>query len=112
MKSSISPATPRRILLWVLVLSLPIAFALALVGFIVLLPDTTKIEIATKNFAALVGLPVAAVFALLLVLGLQQASGPIKFEGLGFKFEGSAGQVVLWAVCFLVMAGAIKLLWQ
>ena len=42
--------------------------------------------------------------------GEQDTSGPVKFEGLGFKFEGTSGQVVLWVLYFLAIAGAIKLL--
>jgi hypothetical protein len=42
---------------------------------------------------------------------LEQTSGPIEFEGLGFKFKGASGPVVLWVFCFLAIAGAIKLVW-
>jgi hypothetical protein len=111
MVTKMTSPNPRRVLLWLLVIALPIALGMALVGFVLILPTDVKIEIAKRNLAALVGLPVAAVFALLLVLGLQQASGPIKFEGLGFKFEGASGQIILWVFTFLAMAGAIKLLW-
>ena len=104
-------ANPTLILTWVLALAMPVAATVVLAGFLNLIPYEVMLEIARKNFAAIVGLPVAAVFAVFLVVVLQQTSGPVKFEGLGFKFEGTSGQVVLWVLCFLAMAGAIKLLW-
>ena len=104
-------ANPTTILTWVLALAMPVAATVVLAGFLNLIPYEVMLEIARKNFAAIVGLPVAAVFAVFLVVVLQQTSGPVKFEGLGFRFEGTSGQVVLWVLCFLAMAGAIKLLW-
>lgn len=103
---------PTRVLTWVLAVVMPIAAAVVLTGFLNLIPHQEMLEITRKNFAAIVGLPVAAVFAVFLVVVLQQTSGPVKFEGLGFRFEGTSGQVVLWILCFLSMAGAIRLLWQ
>jgi hypothetical protein len=64
-----------------------------------------------EHFAVVMGLPAAAAGAFILVTLLRQTSGPIEFEGLGFKFRGAAGPIVMWLLCFLGMAGAIKLLW-
>lgn len=110
--STRSSPDPTRVLTWVLAVVMPIATAILLTGFLNLIPYQEMLEITRKNFAAIVGLPVAAVFAVFLVVVLQQTSGPVKFEGLGFRFEGTSGQVVLWTLCFLSMAAAIKLLWQ
>lgn len=104
-------SNPTRALTWVLVVVMPVATALLLSAFFTLMPYDVMLELTRRNFAAMVGLPVAAVFAVFLVVVLQQTSGPVKFEGLGFKFEGTSGQVVLWIMCFLAMTGAIKLLW-
>lgn len=104
-------SSPTRALTWVLAVAMPVATVGVLSGFFTLMPYEVMLELTKRNFAAIVGLPVAAVFAVFLVVVLQQTSGPVKFEGLGFKFEGSSGQVVLWIMCFLAMAGAIKLLW-
>jgi hypothetical protein len=68
-------------------------------------------EIVHDHFAAIMGLPLAAAVAFVLVIFLRQAAGPIQFEGLGFKFNAAAGQVVMWVVCFLALAGAIRLCW-
>lgn len=64
-----------------------------------------------EHFAATIGLPLASIAALCLVIMLKFATGPIEFEGLGFKFRGASGPIVLWVLCFLAMAAAIRLLW-
>lgn len=79
-------------------------------GFMTLMPYEVMVEITKAHFAAIVGLPIAAIFAAFIVVALLQASGPVKFEGLGFKFEGAFGKVVLWVVCFLSITGAIRML--
>ena len=65
-----------------------------------------------KQFAAIVGLPGAAAAAFVLVIFLRQTEGPIEFEAPGFKIKGAAGQLFIWVICFLSMAGAIKWLWN
>jgi hypothetical protein len=42
---------------------------------------------------------------------LRSTEGPMEFEGLGFKFKGAAGPVVLWAMCFIVIVLGIRVLW-
>jgi hypothetical protein len=103
---------PKAIVSWTLVLVVPVSAVIVLTGFMTLLPFEVMVDIVKPHFAAVVGLPIAAIFAAFVVVALQQTSGPVKFEGLGFKFEGSSGQVVLWVFCFLSIAAAIKLLWN
>jgi len=67
--------------------------------------------ILKQHFDAVIGIPCAGFAAFAIVVFLRQTDGPIEFESLGFKFKGAAGQVVMWALCFLVMILAIKLLW-
>lgn len=105
-------SNPKEIMTWVLILSVPIASAVLLIGMLIYLPIDVMTEIVKTHFPAIVGLPLAAIFSAFIVVTLQQTSGPIKFEGLGFKFEGSAGQVVLWIFCFLTIAATIRLLWD
>jgi len=69
------------------------------------------VEIAREHFAATIGLPAAALVSLCIVLLLEHSAGAIEFEGLSFKFRGASGPIVLWILCFLSIAGAIKLLW-
>jgi uncharacterized membrane protein len=69
------------------------------------------VEAVREHFAAVIGLPAAALGALCLVLVLEVKSGPIEFEGFGFKFRGASGEIILWVICFLATAAAINLLW-
>lgn len=70
------------------------------------------IYLSWVHYPVTVGLPMAAIAALALVLLLEYARGPIEFEGLGFKFKGASGPVVLWVFCYLAIAATIKLLWN
>jgi hypothetical protein len=76
-----------------------------------ILTNPAVFQVALDHFAATVGLPSAALAALCIVVFLESSTGPIEFEGMGFKFKGASGPIVLWAFCFLTMAGTIKLLW-
>ena len=73
--------------------------------------ENVWLQVATKNFAAVIGVPMAAVAALCIVLLLEATSGIIEFEVVGLKFKGASGPIVLWVLCFATIAGAIKLLW-
>jgi hypothetical protein len=101
----------RRIIYWgaaiILALFLSVFIPIWLVGF----RDAWKPELITEHFAAVIGLPAAALCASCVVLAFRQAEGPIEFEILTLKLKGAAGPVVLWALCFFVIAAAVKLLW-
>ena len=68
-------------------------------------------EIAKQHFAAAIGLPCAALAALLLVTILEINAGRIEFKAYGLEFKGAAGPIVMWVLCFIAIAGAIRLLW-
>ena len=69
------------------------------------------IETLYKHLAAIIGIPSAIITAFVLVTTLEQVSGAIEFEVLGFKFKGASGPVVLWIACFLAIVLGIKILW-
>jgi hypothetical protein len=73
--------------------------------------DQAWLSIAQQNFAAVIGLPMAALAALFVVLVLRIAAGPIEVELGPLKFKGAAAPVVFWLICFLIIALMIKLLW-
>jgi hypothetical protein len=69
-------------------------------------------KLVEQHFSAIIGLPMAGLASFVIVVFLKQTSEqPIEFEGLGFKFKGPSGEVVLWLMCFIGIALAIKLLW-
>lgn len=61
------------------------------------------------NPVVAIALPLAALVSLALVLSLEQKSENIRFKAIGFEFEGAAGQIVLWVICFVSIALTIKL---
>ena len=74
-------------------------------------PDSWVVETAKAHFAAAIGLPFVALMAGFIVTILEFSFGAIEFEGLGFKFRGASGPIVLWALCFLSITVAVRLLW-
>ena len=64
------------------------------------------------HFPATVGIPVAGVYAFLVVAIFESTQGNVKSDILGLKFEGAAGPIVMWLLCFLSLIAAIRLLWN
>lgn len=104
----------REVALWLIVIGATL-FASVYLVFVVhsifISEDKWLIGIARKHFAATVGLPLAAVAATFVVSIFEITAGKIEFEGLGFKFRGASGPVILWIFCFLAISGAVSLLW-
>ncbi len=73
--------------------------------------DIKFVEIMYQHLAMVLGVPGSAITAFVLVTVLEQVSGQIKFEGLGFKFEGASGPIIMWVIVFSALMGGIKLLW-
>ena len=85
-----------RVAFWLAVGGTVINVVLYLYGFFVAAASSPLAsEILKAHYAAIVGIPAAAAVSFILVVFLRQTEGPIGFEGLGFKFEGAAGQVVM-----------------
>jgi hypothetical protein len=89
--------------------------------FALLLYQSLYGEMAPKNWfmqmvqqhpAATIGLGISAISAFFIVSVLELTTGPARFEVLGFKFQGTASQVILWVLCFLSMIFAVWLLWH
>jgi hypothetical protein len=73
--------------------------------------EDAKGPFVLQHYAVIVGLPVAGVFSFIVVYLFKQTSGPVEFEAFTLKFRGAAGPVILWILCFLATAAAIKALW-
>lgn len=69
------------------------------------------LTISLNHFPAVIGLPGAAVAAMIIVLIFRNVEGPIEFKVLGLAFSGASGPVILWVFCFLAIVVAIRLLW-
>lgn len=88
--------------------------SLLLFGFFAwqLLQDGSWIvEIYKQHFVAGIGLPFAALLALIIVIIFRHQDGPIEVSALGFSFKGASGQIIMWVIVFLSETIALKLLW-
>ena len=74
-------------------------------------PGSWIVETAKAHFAAVIGLSFVALIAFFIVIILEFSFGAIEFEGLGVKFRGASGSIVFWALCFLSMTVAVRLIW-
>lgn len=101
----------RRIVAWGVALILAIFLGIFLTIWLLGFRDAWKTQLITEHFAAVIGLPAAAIAASCVVFAFRQADGPIQLEVLGLRLKGAAGPVVLWTLCFLGIAIAIKMLW-
>jgi len=48
---------------------------------------------------------------LVLVIMLRVVTGPIEFKAGGVEFKGASAPIVMWLLCFLALAGALRMLW-
>jgi hypothetical protein len=102
----------RRWMSWVAVAGASL-FALAFFVSIVLVSFFGIWDaIARRHFAAVVGLPSAALAALFVVLVLRTVAGPIELKIPGFEFRGASGPIIMWIACFLAITFAISHLWS
>jgi hypothetical protein len=97
---------------WLVVIGGTIVAGAFVIGVAVTMTfDPRLFELALKQLPATFGLPLAALASLAIVICLRTTNGPIEFEVIGFKFKGASGPIIMWVLCFLAIAAAIKLLW-
>jgi hypothetical protein len=68
-------------------------------------------DVIKEHFLGSIGLIGISCLAFGIVIFLRQTEGPIEFEAMGLKLRGAAGQVILWALCVIVLSLCAKLLW-
>jgi hypothetical protein len=69
--------------------------------------------IALTNLPAVVGVPLIAVFAFMIVVVMEKTTdGEVSVKMPGFHFQGPSGPIIMWVICFLALVGAVRLLWQ
>ena len=56
------------------------------------------------SFVPITGAAFCAVLAFTLVLSLQYTTGQIKIKFSTVDFEGASGPIILWCLCFFVIA--------
>jgi hypothetical protein len=87
------------------------AFALFVLFIVAEWTNPAWSNVAFEHFPATVGLPAAAAAAFVVCALFRTAEGKIRFAILGLRFEGASGPIVMWVLCFLAIAAAIRLLW-
>lgn len=98
---------------WVALIGMTIAAFVALFSICYLLITDNVLfrKIVDEHVRAVVGVPMAAVSAFLVVFILESRAGTIEFEIFKVKFRGASGPVVLWVFTFLSFVLGIWLLW-
>jgi len=72
----------------------------AFIVYLALQPKSWLIPIIKQHFAALFGIPTAAMIALAVVMLLKISAGPLEFEALRIKVKGAAGELLFWSSVF------------
>jgi hypothetical protein len=107
----VSEADYQIVAFWLAVIVCVLGFAAGVVVWISNFRAPWQLELLRDHYAAIIGLPSSAAGAFVIVTFFRQVAGPIKLSGFGLSVEGAGGPVILWAVCFLVMTIAIKMIW-
>lgn len=103
----------RRVARWIILLATA-AWGIFAGSFLAYysLPGGFVVSLVQKQFGAMILVPMAALMAGCAVMILEWTVGEVRFEGLGFKFEGASGPIVLWVFCFLAITVALRLFWD
>jgi len=100
---------------WIrMLLTLLLIFLLVVIPIVVVVNLTltgAMARIAEEHARAVLGVPWAGGAALVVVLVLRTAFGPVEFKILGLEFKGASGPIVMFVLCFLAEILAMKVLW-
>jgi hypothetical protein len=64
-----------------------------------------------RHGPAVVGIPVAGFFALLLVSLARALDGPMALDFIGLRSEGASATCIVWAILFLAISLSFRALW-
>jgi hypothetical protein len=70
------------------------------------------LPIFRDHFLMIGGIPIAVIVAAGVVQFFRGVHGPVEIKIPGVQFSGATGPVLLWILCFLAIAWAIKYLWS
>ena len=114
LESASPPSLVRQVVTWLCVACGP---ALAAITFFPVIRAALQqqqwlLVIFRQHYAAIFGLPSAALLSFMLVVVFEARFDNIEMEIANLvKFRGASGPIILWILCFLSIASAIKLLW-
>jgi hypothetical protein len=104
----------RQVVTWLCVVLGPLLVGIAFFPIIraAIQQQPWLLTIFRQHYAAIFGLPGAALLSFILVVVFEARFDNIEMEIANLvKFRGASGPVILWVLCFLSIALAIKLLW-
>ena len=73
--------------------------------------DPILTQIVSKNAPVIIELPIAGLFAFVIVVFFQQTEAPVVVKFPGIELTGSSGEVFLWLLTFVGISLMIHLLW-
>jgi hypothetical protein len=112
--SSSPPSLVRQVVTWLCIGFGPV---LALITYLPLLQAMLQRQqwiytIFREHYAAIFGLPSAALLSFMLVVVFEARFDKIEMELANLvKFRGASGPIILWIFCFMSITIAVKMLW-
>jgi|SRR5690242_18611980 len=73
--------------------------------------DPVLTTLVLKNFQVIIGMPIAALAAFVVLVFFRQSETPMTVKLPGFELSGSSGEVLLWLVVFCSITFTIHTLW-
>lgn len=104
----------RQVVTWLCLVSAPVLAAMTFfpIARATLEQQQWVITIFRQHYAAIFGLPGAALLSFILVVVFEARFDNIEMQIANLvKFRGASGPIVLWVLCFLSISLAIRLLW-
>lgn len=94
-----------------------LGFGVAVAAFILTLAWSVRyeqgwLELAQQHAPTILGLPMAALASYAIVSSLSFTSGPATFKAFGIEFSGTAGQIILWGICYMIITASIVATWK
>jgi hypothetical protein len=121
-KMSIISRKTLSILEWLILVGMTLfwGFFFLLLTVFIFAPGFFKSDFIFEHFAAIVGIPLAAIASFANVIYLERLYGnrydstdpSVHFKLFGLEFSGASGPIVMWALSFLSIILAIWLLWK
>lgn len=74
--------------------------------------DPVITHMILKNFKVIIGIPLSAAVAFIVIVFFRQSEKTITVKVPGFELNGSSGEIVLWILTFGAISMMIHLLWM
>ncbi|MGB5771741.1 MAG: hypothetical protein WBM32_18030 [Crocosphaera sp.] len=87
-------------------------FGIGYIWSLWLFGNNVQLDYLLENHVlATIGVPLAIMASATIVAIFELQSGSIKFQIFDVKYEGAAGQIIMWVICFFAIVSGLKILW-